>query len=784
MATPPPRRSNQVRIVVACLIGLAAAALVLYQCRSPGESGDQSTTPQTRSGDTTAGGGSFRPSATASPSFPDLASWVEGQVITKDGKPVAKATVQLTRQPLTDEGAQVETDQAGKFRFDGVMAGRYHVQAFNNRQAGGPNEIIVQPGATSVVIVVQSAIVIAIEVVASDTGAPIPGARGTLMVSGTQGAIGRRHAVADAQGVLRFPAVPLGNHHVEVEADGYARGAKLVSWLEYVGEDWTGRIPLRPGKPIRGRVVDEHGGPVAGAMVRTISAPIDDTKLPSGELLNVGEVTATIDPLLSSVPTDREGKFAVNVPVGRSVILVAEHPDFPIGQVTAAPGDLDITLVVTRGSRFEGEVVDGNGVAVPGAIVSLEPWGGRQVATGLDGRFSMSEIEAGTDGMFLYASTSTARSSPTYAKAGEHVVLVVEHEATITGTVLGEDGTPIAAAIVQYVRTGGGDKPDEEEISARQKPAAIVRPPVIQGEVLSEADGGFSMHGLAPGKYAIQAFLRETAHNRISIPAGTHAEVMAGTQNVELKFPGATKIRGRVMDTNGRPIPQFTIALTDLSPPVALGDPEGAFELGPFYLVAIPQTARIEAPGYLPLDAPLTGLAAGVTVDLGELRLAPGFKIEGTLRSPAGNAIPGGFIHVWNAAGEQIDTTRSDAEGKYQLVLPAGTSARIQAFLPGVGGSREVSVKANATVPLILPEYGKLTVTTALANGTVHATRTDEPIGAVFSWPIPITGAGKYSGQVTAGRYEVVLTGPDGVGVVKTGEVDVRFGATATLQLE
>ena len=70
----------------------------------------------------------------------------------------------------------------------------------------------------------------------------------------------------DAQGHFRFESVKLGEHILTVEAAGYAPQSQRVKLAPEPESQWA-EFSLKPGKAVRGRVLDSRGKAVVGASV-------------------------------------------------------------------------------------------------------------------------------------------------------------------------------------------------------------------------------------------------------------------------------------------------------------------------------------------------------------------------------------------------------------------------------------------------------------------------------------------------------------------------------------
>ncbi len=172
---------------------------------------------------------------------------------------------------------------------------------------------------------------------------------------------------------------------------------------------------------------------------------------------------------------------------------------------------------------------------------------------------------------------------------------------------------------------------------------------------------------------------------------GTTEQAVAGPGEVTLTLPGGGYIEGHVVDTDGRPVPQFSITATPLIRPAG-GPPAqsfnsdvGHFVLGP--LAAGRTRVWAAAEGYQP------GEISGVEVEAGQT--VRGLRIE-LGRSPiltgrvtdagTGQPIEGAMIvpAEWRS-GALAETVGAytDEEGRYRLQALPGVRTSIQVTADG-----------------------------------------------------------------------------------------------------
>ncbi|MGE5183691.1 MAG: MSCRAMM family protein, partial [Acidobacteriota bacterium] len=174
---------------------------------------------------------------------------LEGQVLGAGDHPVGGATVVLGSTP--PRTATTEAD--GGFAFDHLVARAYRITARAPAGIAGPVVAHLTDKSDPVVLHLRAGSKLAIDVVGGD-GKPVDGA--DVELRGDD----RQRAPAPGGKVTFAPLVP-GPYTVVASAPGLAPAHQLV----LVAGDTHARVVLAPGAPVSGKVVDDHGAPVAGA---------------------------------------------------------------------------------------------------------------------------------------------------------------------------------------------------------------------------------------------------------------------------------------------------------------------------------------------------------------------------------------------------------------------------------------------------------------------------------------------------------------------------------------
>lgn len=540
-------------------------------------------------------------------------------------------------------------------------------------------------------------------------------------------------AVADAAGVYRLAWTPGTPVTLLARAEGYF----LVEYSfrpeaprkPAAGPQAGPALALWPARGLTGTVVRPDGRPLPGAEVRVFGENPDDVE-------EIGRSR-----------TSTEGRFRLNVVEDGDYEVLAFAPGLAAASesVTLYPraaGVSGIRLVVGPGRVASGRVVDERGRPVAGARVELarsqdgdlRPGGPLvddglyQDETGEDGRF---EIRGLPEGWFdLLASRPQFLPSWLYgleisgARADLGTVTLREG-ATLTGWIVGLNREPLAGA---KVRLGSGE------------------------ETVSGADGRFEIAQVDPGK---ELEIEACRPDRLSV---SYESAKLPDEPVEIVLPPAVRLTGRVVDPDGKPAAEASVAtssdsnpnpfLGPSSPCPAVGrgeattDAEGRFVLESLLGGTIQVWAT--QPGYLGSDFETVEVPDGGEAEVPTLQLARGATVTGRVLREDGSPAPAAQVLAAGEGDYSFSFSRwADGDGRYRIEgVPPGRQT-ITARHDTLGaGSREVelTVGGENQVDITLgPEESRL------ARGRVV-----DPDGE------PVAGALVKNGQNTA------YTGPDG----------------------
>lgn len=215
--------------------------------------------------------------------------------------------------------------------------------------------------------------------------------------------------------------------------------------------------------------------------------------------------------------------------------------------------------------RLEGQVIDEDESPVGGALVTLSSNPPRTATTEEDGSFAFDKLVGRTyslsarkgdqvGGPLLYA--LTGKSDP--------AILHMQSGAIIDATVVAAaGGAPVAGAQVS--------------LSAPHGPTAT-----------TDKDGQASLHGVAPGSFAVlsaRASGYAPGHQMVAVPEAPGAHV-----RVRVELPRGAPVSGVVVDPQGHPVAGAQVVARDTSQALSLagdGDAATSDKRGRFQLTAV-----------------------------------------------------------------------------------------------------------------------------------------------------------------------------------------------------
>jgi protocatechuate 3,4-dioxygenase beta subunit len=638
-----------------------------------------------------------------------LLSSLTGTVLDEKNRPVEGAVVLIA----SSFGAEPKTgvaDAQGRYEIEAQGRGPFRVEAYatgyvpflaRDVDPEKPYVIVLRQGGESITGLVRD----------GDTLDPLEGAIVETRAGEAwarvlaEPRLGLVEAVTDARGEFRLEGLARTSHSVSASAPGYGRGTKgNVKPGEPV------EIYLFPGSGIYGRLLDEGGKPVPGALVTL--------EMPNG-----------IWTSSSAQESDPEGRFAFLGVEPGAYRVFARHEEFApeVRDLDLSKeSDAEIEMVLTAGVAIQGRLVDGNGEPVAGKV-SLRALGGGNVSVGMrsryrietdeEGSFSLGPVPAG-DHMLLveargYASTNVEAPVSGRSKVEDLGDIVLETGLSISGRVLDEGGGPIGTAVLTASQPGRGmmSATGDEVVTAE-----------------TDEEGRFVLAGLSPGPQHVYAVA--SGYGRSD---GIVAEPGTSGLTINLKLAGS--IRGTVVDPEGHPVTPFRAMARSSqrrgTPVMPVRDTDGVF-----LLENVPEgeyVVEILSADFMPEAISSVRVSGGNVAEVGTVRLRRGGSIAGTVVDASGDPVPGATIQAVGPGprrywGEE-NAISSDRQGRFRLGgLPDG-KANIAASHPAYAEARlegvEVDSRSGASeVEIVLSRGGALEGVVRTRDGTNIAGRT------------------------------------------------------------
>lgn len=598
---------------------------------------------------------------------------LEGQVIDQADAPIDGATVVVDSNPPRE----VKTEADGAFAFDGLTPRTYRLAARAGNASAGPVSIRLAPSTEPVILRVRSAGSIAVHVT-DEAGAPIPGALVELrdLVSIT--------SVSDARGIARLEGINGGWHAIKISADGHASAFKEVATMA-AGET-TVVVTLHRGASVAGTVVDGSGAAIEGARV-----------LPE----HLGHVDDLYDVRYDAVLTDAKGRFRLTGLPRETTRIRAHHPSHAPGAsspiVLADGGDrTGVVIVLERGARLRGTVVDLAGAPVPGAEVRVSAdtvldGQVRRVAADASGRFEMSGLPRRP--MFVMAASDGATSKTMRVElsaAAADLELRLEQVASIEGVVVTSSGEPVPEARVVAERTNRGNDFEQVELRLRGTESAI-----------AGMDGRFRISPLEPGSYQVRAIRPGSPSDLLGMRLGVPVETGAQARIVVDELSTLT---GKVAFEDGKPVTQFSIRL-GTAPLRRFSTADGAFVIED--VPAGRQFVEISGPGIVAHPLVDVTIEPTRTTDLGTITVSDGRRITGSVLDRNGRSVAGATIVVAReirADGtslvpypdHRVTQVVTDAGGRFEIRGVSLGAQQIAAEHPTAGRSPMTTIQPGS----------------------------------------------------------------------------------------
>lgn len=649
---------------------------------------------------------------------------INGNVIKRDGAPVANAHVTATR-PGGAVLARTVTDADGAFKFepvDGVVDLEAEADGFLPARVTmladeQPITLVMEAGSASAAPAQKPAPRDELPAdihgtMRDEANRPIEGAE----MLGNSGA----RAITDAKGEFAV-AVP-GDYDI------FRCNAGINARCPFVRLKAGDRADIVAERlaAIDGVLRDHDGAPIPGA---SVSLRRDNT---SGY-----ESDGTV--------TDAAGRFRFFTDPEGAAQLIARKPGRPAAVSNrlelSKKGVHGFTLIMPRGIEVHGVVTDANGHGLGGVTIDTASQPRQMPAshwatTANDGSFNV-RMNEGTSELRFAKTRYLAMVVPIEVTSSMRPIAVkLQPIAYIRGTLVRKDGSPVA----------------KRSITAKE---------MLVAEVQSNADGTFELPFPKAGSYAITTGL-----------VGHETTLRAPANDIRVVFDEGLSLRGRVIDeASGAPITSFEIAASsgpdEHSATLKSHDESGNFTLAG--LLPGPATVQVYAARYL---------LASVAAQAGQqepltIALKRGLTLRGRVRDESGQPVE----HAAIVADE--DQTSSDADGTFEFASLESRELTIRVSGLGYIG-REMTV-----APRQFGEPLEIVLSSGLHVKGRVVTADGQPVAIGIAARSADVGApASFGSSDASGRFEITGLSPARYDFLAGGEDTALYGVVREIEVE
>lgn len=675
-----------------------------------------------------------------------------GTITDTGGNPLSNVLIRV----VDDTGflvGTVLTDSNGTYVFNGLAPGNYTVTAIADGFQSASTGAIVQSNETT--IVDQSLV----SNPGSIAGTVTPVVDGTLLTLTTSNGVPIGTSLADSNGNFQFDNLQPGQYIVTATAPNYqtsTAGATVVS-------DQTTAVSItivpNPAE-VGGVITDTSGSPVTNATIQVIDV--------NGTVLQTGG-------------TDQSGQYVIgNLPPG-AFTLVVNAQDFSSATdgITLEPGQIitnaNFVLIPDPGG-IVGQIVDTNGDVIAGATIIIRNADNLPIRTTTTNEFGEFLVDGIAPGSYTVVATATDFSTTFVG------VMVLSNEdsianiiltslvGNISGTVVDENGDPITGnntGIKLFDNSG-----------------------TLLETLVADSDGTFSILGLQPGQYLINATATNYSANSIITTVVANA-----TENVTIPLsllPGT--VTGRVFNTstaNGISGAVITITTAEGIPITStISGFNGEFTAANIPAGTVNLSAAAEDFGAESVTAvvnpdEITTVNIGLTESLGFLT---GFLTD----IATGNAIAG-TVNLFDGNGSLVSSITSDGSGQFLTQgLSPGDYTAVAAADGFTSSTASFSILPNETTTLsfaLSPEPGSIVGRITNFNngdpivGATIVVRAQSPSGPIITTTLTNTN-GEYTVSTLAPSTYTVAASADSFGTAEaTTKVESNETETVNIKL-
>jgi hypothetical protein len=588
---------------------------------------------------------------------------LSGRVYDPGGVPLEGAVVSLAGSGFWP-ARLVRTGADGRFDWPGLPAGIYELRVSKGRLVAPPVEGLILDAGARRAFGVQLAPGwnLAGQVIDPASGRAVSGAEITIAA----GALGlhTRRTESNPRGRFELVGVVGEAQSLYVEAEGYVAAGPLM----HAASDPPIIVRLERAASIEGKVLDERGFPIPGAVVRAFGEG-QVRGVAEGVGDSLGVTSGPVPPISAAAggsgalafvrqaTSGSDGSFQLQNLRPGPYRIAASHDDFARTEsepllLKGGSSQAGVRLVMGPGAELAGRVVDERGDGLEGIPVELRVTGDRlprMSVTASDGSFSFRGVR---DELTVTALPYDLPPAQERLSMGEDALVTVELVLsstlyTLRGRVVDERGFGVGGAVLTV---------------SSKNPATPAR-----RSAKSDADGMFSVPALPEPPFAIS----------VEHPAFSTAKVgdIDRIDDVRVVMRAGVTLLGEVLDDwTGEPLANSTVRLDGPAKReaktradgtfVARRLPTGTYEVAFSHPEYETETQRVvvEPPRYV--DQPQ---------ELERVRLQPGGSVDGEVLDAYNEPVPGAEV-TWGDPPLWARGSRSDADGRFALRgVPAGS---------------------------------------------------------------------------------------------------------------
>ena len=319
-------------------------------------------------------------------------------------------------------------------------------------------------------------------------------------------------------------------------------------------------IEMQPGRRIEGRVRYEDGTPAPNIRVQ------------AGQVRRIDDQESRVR---QGTQTDADGRFVLDALTDEAFHLSVSPPSGWLAPKyrTAKPDGAPVEFILRKGAAFTGIVQDELGKPIPGASVMVSGKGIRGVKRATaraDGTFRFEALKARSYELQIWARGFLGIVGQPLTIPTDRTTITLQRGLTISGTVTGHDGKPVARVLVSASRTSGA-----EGFAGRHV------------EEYTDEQGRYKLAGLSAGRFRIvvRSLLSKSPHVFDVIE-----QVESGTTR-DIRGRLGLYVSGVVRDANGDAVENATVEAfpSPIGGPPTTGidritvraDEDGRYRLGP-----------------------------------------------------------------------------------------------------------------------------------------------------------------------------------------------------------